>query len=173
MFSPSSTRFSSSRRSDTVRFFLYLILLISNALPRSIAVFASPLLSVWSSNHFGNPPGRIHHGLWTRRGVLPPCTRDPTFHPCIFPLRPGLRCYPYCTRSGRNPLPDRRCRSRHHSLLRHQGLLRFGTSYLFWARRTCFPVVKRVSSRSMLRSTFLSSGAGFVNDGSYGLREFV
>ena len=118
-------------------------------------------------------PGRLHYGLRTRRGVPPPCTRDPTFHPCIFPLRPGLRCYPYCTRSGRNPLPDRRCRSRHPSLLRHQGLLRFVTSYLFWARRTCFPAVKRVRSRSMLYSTFLSSGTGFVNDGSYGLREFV
>ena len=33
--------------------------------------------------------------------------------------------------------------------------------------------MKRVRSRSMLYSTFLSSGTGFVNDGSYGLREFV
>ena len=52
-------------------------------------------------------------------------------------------------RSGRNPLPDRRCRSRHHPLLRLQGLLSFGTSYMFWARRTCFPAVNRVSSRSL------------------------
>ena len=36
-------------------------------------------------------PGRFHYGLRTRRGVPPPCTRDPTFHPCILPLRPGLR----------------------------------------------------------------------------------
>ena len=139
MFSPSSTRIYSPRRSDAVRFFLYLILLISHSLPRSIAVFASPLLSVWSSNHFGNPRADFTTGLWTRRGVPPPCTRDPTFHPCIFPLRPGLRCYPYCTRSGRNPLPDRRCCSRHHSLLRHQGLLRFGTSYMFWGPPDVFP----------------------------------
>ena len=35
-------------------------------------------------------PGRFHYGLRTRRGVPPPCTRDPTFQPCILPLRPGL-----------------------------------------------------------------------------------
>ena len=154
-------------------FSLYLLLFISLELLRSIAVFASPSRSIWSSYHFGNPWAEFTTGLGPV-GVFPRHAQG--IPPSIRASFPFVLVYvlaPTFTRSGRNPLPDRRCRSWHPSLLRHQGLLRFVTSYLFWARRTCFPAVKRVCSRSMLYSTFLSSGTGFVNDGSYGLRNVV
>ena len=133
----------------------------------------TPLCSLWSSYHFGNPRADFTTGLgpvgvFPRHAQgIPPSSRASFSFVLVSGLSPAF------SRSGRNPLPDRRCRSRHHPLLRLQGLLSFGTSYMFWARRTCFPAVYRVSSRSMLYSTFLSSGTGFTNDGSYGLRDVV
>ena len=135
--------------------------------------YVAPLCSFRSSYHFGNPwtdftTGLGPVGVFSRhaQGIQPSIRAS-------FPFVLVYALLPASTRSGRNLLPDRRCRSRHHSLLRLQGLLPFGTSYMFWARRTCFPAVNRVSSRSMLHSTFLSSSTGFANDGSYGLRDVV
>ena len=135
--------------------------------------YVTPLCSFWSSYHFGNPRADFTTGLGPV-GVFPRHAQGiPLSIRASFPFVLDYALLYVFMRSGRNPLPDRRCRSRHHSLLRLQGLLPFGTSYTFWARQTCFPAVNRVSSRSMLHSTFLSSGTGFANDGSYGLRDVV
>ena len=97
---------------------------------------SSYLLSLRRWFTFGlYPPFRLplaesHHGLRTRRGVLPPCARDPTFHPRTLPLRsPGrFLCVP--TRSGRISLLGRRHRSRCHPLLADLALLRFIAVYI-------------------------------------------
>ena len=87
----------------------------------------TPLCSLWSSYHFGNPLADFTAGLgpvgvFSRHAQgIPPSSR------ASFPFVLDYALLPAFLRSGRNPLPDRRCRSRHHPLLRPQGLLSFDT----------------------------------------------
>ena len=114
-----------------------------------------------------------HHGLRTRRGVLPPCPRDPTFHPRTSPLRSAPFLLHAGTRSRRNPLLGRGHRSRCHALLAGLALLHFVVAYIFQARRTCFPTAYSGWTSVSLPSSFLSSGTGCAMDQKYRLRRLV
>ena len=138
MFSPSSTRISSPRRSDAVRFFLYLILLISHALPRSIAVFASPLLSIWSSNHFGNPRADFTTGFGPV-GVFPRHAQG---------IPPSIRAsFPFVLVYGVTPTVRGRGETRCLTADVAQGIIPFSVIKVFYASAhpTCSGPAGRVS----------------------------
>ena len=121
-------------------FFFSSLLLFLNWVRRTLGLVSVCAILAYCCLPLRQSGADNHHGHWTRRGVLP----SSAFLPPAFPFVLVYFFSPLRTaRSGRNPLPGRRSRSRHHSLRRFQLQLRCVVNFCISARRTCFPAAYR------------------------------